>query len=244
MTSLLVANTITAAATMFPRGCWTTRCPSPRRSAMRSTTTGSRWSRWPPAARLRRPPPLRLRAAFGKRVRQPGRKLEEAGRGEVERPAVAPARASPTVVAAAPLAARLLLQCLLRPPPRRDPDDALRGCAVGSQAPGGQADDEGGPIPAARRADGGSLAWSEASTVTDDGAGAADRARHRVASLRRPAGAHPAPRAREPRPGPASPTAAVRGPAHRPQTRPSWFIRSRARSPRSTCGSPRPASRG
>ena len=33
-------------------------------------------------------------------------------------------------------------------------------------------------------------------------------------------------------------------PAHRPQTRPSWFIRSRARSPRSTCGSPRPASRG
>ena len=64
---------------------------------------------------------------------------------------------------------------------------------------------QGGPIPAARRADGGSLARSEASTVTDDGAGAADRARHRVASLRRPAGAHPAPRAREPRPGPPAP---------------------------------------
>ena len=47
--SLLVANAVTGAASLLRRDCWTTRCPSRRRSSLTSTITGSRWSRSPGA---------------------------------------------------------------------------------------------------------------------------------------------------------------------------------------------------
>ena len=142
MTSLLVANTITAAATMFPRRLLDYALPFPAALghafhdhwlAMVALATGR-------IAYVDRPLYDYVQHsanAFGSR----GASWKKRDAAKSSDPQSRLTRASSTVVAAAPLAARLLLQRLLRPPPRRDPDDALRGCADGSQASGGQADD-------------------------------------------------------------------------------------------------------
>ena len=62
--SLLVANAVTGAASLFPRDCSTTRCRSRRPSSRTSTTTGSRCCALATGEiALRRPAALRLRPA-------------------------------------------------------------------------------------------------------------------------------------------------------------------------------------
>ena len=139
MTSLLVANTITARRLDVPAPrCSTTRCRSRARSAMRSTTTGSRWSRWRPAG---------SRTSIGRSTTTsstrptPSAAAERAGRSGRRRSTrarvahVEPSEAQS--LAAAQLAARLFLQRLPGAPARRDPDAALRrrSHAAASAAP-------------------------------------------------------------------------------------------------------------
>ena len=137
--SLVVANTVTGAASLFDGACSRTRCRSRRRSATPTTTTGSRRSRWRWAGSPTSPSRSTTTFSTGRRARPPRRQQQRPQLERAPDPRSQDHRPHPRSRDPSRLAAVLLQHLPADISHLAGPGNAGRGEDVGAEASGAEA---------------------------------------------------------------------------------------------------------